>query len=112
MCIRDRKEIDDTFSALRYQLSKRSDKSALDDYMKLKADADRRDWLAKFVVDPSTGGSTASSGTTVTKRDTEKEVDEWLTEKQLGGPQWLNDPYAAKILCESGDLEDRPHRYP
>ena len=38
-------------------------------------------------------------------------VEIWVTEDQLGGPTYLNNPGHASILCKSGELDDRPHEY-
>ena len=77
-----------------------------DEYIELEWD-EKREWLASFVVDPKSGGSVVRNTTsrTITKNDNRREV--WLTQSQLGGPEYLNDPELAKIAIES--CESRPH---
>ena len=38
-------------------------------------------------------------------------VEIWVTEDQLGGPTYLNNPAHAAILCKCKELDDRPHEY-
>ncbi|CAK0825323.1 unnamed protein product, partial [Prorocentrum cordatum] len=101
-----KKEVDDTFSALRYQLSKRSDDNALKEYNVLKGDEDRRNWLAKFAVDPSTGGSLAESSATVTKRDMGKETDEWFTK---GMPTRINSIEEKSTVKTEAEMDPGQH---
>ncbi|CAK0848774.1 unnamed protein product, partial [Prorocentrum cordatum] len=68
----------------------------------------KREWLTKFIIDPTSGGCSAGQDTTVGSRDESESLTEWLTEEQLGGPMYLNSPLHASIIVKS--LDCRPHR--
>ena len=38
-------------------------------------------------------------------------VEIWVTEDQLGGASYLNNPEHATILVKGKELEERPHEY-
>ena len=75
-------------------------------YAGLKSDQDKRQWLAQYVIDPS---SAKCSGRNVHSAYAQKEqVDDesWMYEAQIAAT--LKDAAMAKILCESGELQERP----
>ena len=74
--------------------------------------ADRREWLAQYIVDPQLGTSVGFTQTEATNSRLSTAKEAWITEAEMGGPLWLNDTQAAKILCESGELPSRPHERP
>ncbi len=188
-----KKQVNDLFNALRYNLRSRGEGDKVcEQYAAIKCDRERREWLSRFLVDPSCGGCEGSSQTTLDKVKEEQEevpwqtsvVSEtcekvlcfwrapsigaglissgewhraqriwareeklspgpnvqfvgrsiswlidfprihvslaplkctcevhWVTLKQLAGPRWLNDMEAATIVAESGDPNERPHRF-
>ncbi|CAK0886785.1 unnamed protein product, partial [Prorocentrum cordatum] len=57
--------------------------------------AEKPSWLLKFMLDPTTGGVSATSVTTVGKDEINEDVTQWLTKQQLGGPLYLNCPQHA-----------------
>ena len=82
-----------------------------DEYKQLKSDSDRRAWLAQYVVDPKQATTTGFNRTTAVNEQMKEGAGQWLHESEIGGPRFLNDPEAARILCESGELESRPSEY-
>jgi TPP-dependent trihydroxycyclohexane-1,2-dione (THcHDO) dehydratase len=71
--------------------------------------AERREWLAQYVLDPETGVNHGFSETKSVNSRKNRETTEWLTEAELGGPKWLNAPHHASILVKSGSLPSRLH---
>ena len=77
----------------------------------MKTDEERGSWLAQYVLDPQTATCLGFNSTIAFHTAKKKGKSGWVTEAQLAGPLYLNDKAAAKTLCESGDLESRPHEY-
>ena len=71
----------------------------------------QQQWIAQWAMDPLSSIATGFNRTTMVAEDGSKTQERWVTEAQLGGPTMLNDEAAAKILCESGELESRDSRY-
>jgi hypothetical protein len=78
-------------------------------YKQLKTDEERRSWLAQYVIDPHTAVSKGFNSTVAFVSAKQSCKSGWVTEAQLGGPLYLNDTAAAKIMVESGELQSRPH---
>ena len=74
--------------------------------------ADRRDWLAQYLVDPEQGTSVGFTTTAAVNSRMAQSTEAWITQAEMGGPQWLNDTSQAKVLCDSGELQSRPHERP
>ena len=79
-------------------------------YKALKTDAERRDWLASFIIDSSCGSCEATASTTVSKSNVEQGEGQWVTESQLAGPLFLNDAQHATVTVKR--LISRPHEDP
>jgi len=79
-------------------------------YKQLQSDAERRDWLAQYILDPEIAACRGFNSTSSFTAQSKKGSSKWLTEAQIS--TLLSDPSSAAILCESGDLESRPHEYP
>jgi hypothetical protein len=82
-----------------------------DDYSKLKSDADRRGWLAQYIIDPQTASCSGFNKTTAFNKTSSDTEACWLHQSQIAGPNYLNDPAAAAILCASGELADRASEF-
>ena len=80
--------------------------SVRDKYNQFKTDQQKREWLAQYVLDPKIAKCTASNETAATDEKLAEEDEGWLYESQIAIK--LNDKEMAKILCESGELQDRP----
>ena len=78
-------------------------------YKSLKTDSARRELLASFVLDPTVGVSKGFNMTCVEKTDLQTTVGRWMHQSEIAGPDGLNDPSLAKVVCESGDLEEREY---
>ena len=63
----------------------------------------REEWIYQWYVDPTQCNLTGFNRTTAIKKDTSKVKETWLTESQLGGPKYLNNPEHAHLLVLSGD---------
>jgi hypothetical protein len=81
--------------------------SVKEDYGKLSSDSDRRNWLAQHVLDPKTATCTGFSKTTAFNKTSNDLLAQWLHESQIAGPTYLNDATAAKLVCDSGELQER-----
>ena len=73
-----------------------------------KSDADKRAWLARFIIVPESGGCTAESENKVSHIDAEQETEQWVTLDMLGGPSFLNNPEHAHIMVL--EMESRPFK--
>ena len=80
----------------------------LEEYRSLKNGMEKREWLAAFLVDPSSGGSTVSNTTSRSITHTERDTEIWVTEDEYGGPRYLNNPEMAKEAVKA--MKPRPHR--
>ena len=80
-------------------------------YRGLRNDAERRDYMAQFVIDPQEFRGRCFNRVTTHNSTKDLDTGEWLTEAQLGGPMGLNDAAAAKKLVDSKELRDRPHEF-
>lgn len=101
-----KKDLNNLASNLRNTMSA----EAKDMYSKLSTDADRRMWLAQYVVDPKQVTARGFNRTTAFDKASSDSKAEWLTETQIA--KELNDPDTAKLLVSSGDLQERPHEFP
>eukprot|EP00959_Pyramimonas_sp_CCMP1952_P076513 1598789-Pyramimonas_sp.AAC.1 len=70
-------------------------------YQKMTDDLEKRRWLAAFMVDPECGITTIANTVEREVYDDEMEEDEWVTEDQLGGPLYLNNPRHASIAVRT-----------
>lgn len=82
------------------------------DYQHLTADEDRRKWVAQFVIDPNCCTKEGYNRNAAWIQETKRVKEHWLTQTQLASSQWLNSEEQAEALCQSGNLESRPHEYP
>ena len=57
-----------------------------------------------------TGVTTGFNTLAVTKKETERNESEWMLEEQVGDA--LKNPALGKLLCQSGDLDSRPSKWP
>ena len=81
-------------------------------YKKLSSDAVRADWIGQWAMDPEGSVARGFNRTTVTESEVDASRDTWVTEAQLGGPEFLNSVQHANIVINAGDLgEGRPHEY-
>ena len=81
--------------------------TAMAEYKKSKSDAERRQWLQQFILDPA---CCAREGLNKTKLATLKMNDEnvvWVTLEQLAGSSFLNNMEHAKATIAT--LNSRPH---
>ena len=62
------------------------------EFMALKDELLKREWLTTFMLDPSDGGSCKKgfNDTTVSMETADGWKYAWLLESSLAGPQWLN----------------------
>ena len=74
-------------------------KDSLDDYKSLN-ELDRWSHIARFVLDPSSGGLTAKNTTEVVHRERDSRKYAEFTMKQLGSERWLNCMDHAKAECK------------
>ena len=74
--------------------------------------AGRRDWLVQYLIDPV--GSTCRGISKTVAENGQKNLEDrtWLTESQIGGPLYLNDTEAARLLCAASVLPERQHEIP
>ena len=72
--------------------------------------ASRGGWLANFVLDPEEGMLRAMQKTVLVSQQGHFVEKVWLTEKQIS--EDLKSDEDARILVESGDLDERPHEHP
>eukprot|EP00959_Pyramimonas_sp_CCMP1952_P034877 730512-Pyramimonas_sp.AAC.1 len=99
--------INSLYNAMRHTLRSK-DPTSFAEYGKCKSDEERHEWLARFVIDPRSGGCKAYSTTTVQKGRSDESTTSWCTISQLAGPEWFNDLQHAKLVAESGELKSRP----
>lgn len=81
------------------------------DYGSAATNVQRRNMIASFVLDPDMCKAKGCNRTIVENKELDQVCGAWLMESQIGGPEHLNNPEAAKILCESGELPVRDHEY-
>ena len=82
-------------------------------YKTLDSDYARRDWIAQWVMDPVRYGNNKGFNKTVlSKTEQSKSKGRWMHESEIAGPDGLNNPAMAKVLCASGDLGSRVSEYP
>ena len=90
-------------------------RNKMTDFEKKKHKTENRDsqaqWLANFIIDPKDWRGSCYNSTTVNESEEEKKTKVWITQSQMGGPNYLNDAAAAKALCDSGTLASRAHEY-
>ena len=78
-------------------------------YQQLGTDAEKRGWIAQYVMDPQVAVCNGFNKTTAFVSESRKGTSSWKTEKQIAAVLKSDDD--AKLLCESGDLKDRPHEF-
>ena len=78
-------------------------------YQQLGTDAERRSWLAQYVMDPQVAACAGFNKTAAFVSESKKGISSWMAEKQIAAAMHSDDD--AKLLCESGDLKSRPHEY-
>ena len=93
--------------ALQYACKRAQNTEALEEYAKAKG-VDKRNALARFLVDPESGGCKATSRTTVVQDDLTEVDVRWVTEDALGGPLYLNNAKHAALYVT--DMASRPHK--
>ena len=91
-----------SFSALASTLSTRFEGKHAQ-FKKLEKEEQKRDWLAAFVLDPSTGGSCTNT-TTRTHDYVQQTRVLWVTEEQYSGPLFLNSVEHARIALAGESL--------
>ena len=62
------------------------------EYRALSSDAERRDWIAQYVMDPDGFRCTGTNYHKAINSSLGMKDGEWVTEAQLAGPKHLNDP--------------------
>lgn len=77
------------------------------EFQKLNNDAERREWLAAYIMDPEKGGCLGKNWTQRTSVSSTATVWVWLTQAELEGPRWLNSKENAKIAVSS--MTSRKH---
>ena len=82
------------------------------EYKLLKNDDERRNFLAAYALDPQDFRGSCQTSLAATNSSTDKSIGQWVTQKQLGGPLFLNDEIAAATLIESGELPEQEHESP
>lgn len=87
-----------------------SDKQA-EQYRLLQNDAERRDFVAQFVMDPVEFKAVGRNKVTVSNETLDESQGQWLMECQIASSKFLNDDALAKTLCASGELPSRPHEF-
>ena len=102
------------YAALLYKLKKRNesgeDTKSLHVYKSLPNE-EKKNWVAKFKLDPSLAWCTAESSTSVSSRSSSNSEVRWLTQDQIAAPTRLNNAEHARMICESGVLRDQPHEF-
>ena len=68
---------------------------------------DRRQWLARFLLRPASGGCVGVSEHQAVHDELDVEDENWLTLDTLSGPVYFNNFDHAKIVCAT--LPSRPH---
>jgi hypothetical protein len=88
------------FGALRGVL-KATDPDKYDDYMQLQDDAQRREWLSAFTIDPAQNCSNCTGFNRTTATSTKKRtmVEVWETEASLAGSKYFNNLEHARLHC-------------
>ena len=97
------------FGAMKQHLNKHNPE-AIAGFDSLDNDAQRREWLCNFMLDPKSGGFTAQNWGERKKRGTQKARKIWLTECELASPKYLNS--AALAAAAIQDMNDRLHELP
>ena len=77
------------------------------EYEKLNSDAERREWLAEYILNPAEGGCLGKNWTQRTSVSSNKTAWVWLTQAELEGPRWLNSKELAEIAISS--MASRKH---
>ena len=95
------------FGALRVSvLAQKPDKEA--EYRALQSDVERRQFLADYLLDPSSCTLTGTNSCTRSTKRLTRGTTVWLTVSQLAGAQYLNSKTDAEIAIKS--LRSRPHK--
>ena len=78
-------------------------------YDTLTNNEERRRWVAQYCIDPEGAISHGLQETEVSSESSTKGWSGWITEAQLGGPKFLNDPEAAKAMIDAKELQEQDH---
>jgi len=100
------------YSNLSYQLKAHfPDKATA--YTLLATPEENAEWLAAFINDPKTGGSvnTVAHEVRREKQQINDTIKVWLTEEQLGGPQFMNSLKHAQLMVQHGSMDSRKSQY-
>ena len=82
------------------------------EYLKLSTDVERRQWLAQYVIDPTCASNLKGfNRTTAVNSKMFEGTGQWLHQSEIGGPLRLNNETMAKLLCESGKLQERDSEF-
>ena len=81
-------------------------------YKHLGSDQERREVLAKFVLDPLKYKCVGENKTEIHNQRADKASGQWLIVDEIGGPLHLNNVKFAEALCKSGDIPSQPHELP
>lgn len=82
-----------------------------DEYARLSTDAERRQWLCQYVVDPEVATKTGYNSTEAVNDVIKEGTEQWLHLSEIGGPLHLNDMAAAQAIVSSGVLQERPSEW-
>ena len=78
-------------------------------YKELKTDEERREWLVYYLIDPKSAVNTGFNKTTAFDEEANKRNEQWITEEQMSGPNYLNSASHAKIVCDSKVFDVQDH---
>ena len=86
--------------------------AAKDAYNKLASDEERRNWISRYVVDPSFTTTTGWNANICFTQKSQIDDENWITEEQMSGAMYCNSREHAKLVAESGQLESQLHENP
>ena len=78
-------------------------------YKACKNDAERREWLAFYCMDPVGAINEGFNGQVNYDEQVDDKGEQWLTESQLAGPNYLNDKDHASICIKAKYFDEQPH---
>ena len=78
------------------------------EFRRLESDAERRAWLAEYLLDPKSGGCVGKNWTSRTTKKTDEDKEVWATQSMLEGPMFFNCPKVTAIAIKG--MESRPHK--
>ena len=77
-------------------------------YKGLKTDAERRDWLAYYCMDPAGAVTKGFNRQLNYDEQISDEATVRITKTQMAGPSYLNDASHVEICCNAGYFEEHP----